>query len=105
MSDTDAFWALADVYVSEPDGEKGTMMGFPCLRRSGTFVACSHRKTGALIVKLSAERVAVHVASGAGEPFAPAKRVFKEWLSVPVAQSSTWEERLAEAWQLAAGAS
>lgn len=101
MSHADTFWALADPYVAEPDGEKGTMMGFPCLRRGGEFVACTHRKSGALIVKLSAEMVQAHISAGRGESFAPAKRTFKEWLSVPPVLSESWGERLAEAWAFA----
>lgn len=74
---------LADELIGSNDRiAGGTMMGFPCLRYGGRFFASLQSGTGRLIVKLPADRVAVLVESGAGAPFAPAGRVFREWVAV-----------------------
>ena len=95
------FWELAEPWLAHEDVERGTMMDFPCLRRSGAFFACVERDGDGLIAKLSREWVAALVASGAGEPFAPAGRVFREWVRVPWSRSGDWEARIAEAWAFA----
>jgi hypothetical protein len=47
------------------------MMGSCCLRVDGEFTAMIHTKTGELIVKLPAGRVAELVEAGTVETFAP----------------------------------
>lgn len=97
------FWELAELFLATGRAERSTMMGFPCLRRAGAFFASLERTTGSLIVKLPADRVEALVEAGTGEPFAPAGRVFREWVSVPEPQPETWSSLLEEAWGHAGG--
>ena len=92
---------LATDWCRKPGVEPGTMMGFPCLRFQGAFMACMHRDATHLIVKLPATRVAALVAQQHGEAFAPAGKVFKEWLAVPVSLEHTFDARMQEAWDFA----
>lgn len=73
------------------------MMGFKCLRSDGAFFATLDHRSGALIVKLPAQRVQALIAEGIGEPFAPAGRVFKEWVSISTFGRSLWTRLLIEA--------
>lgn len=91
------FWKLAESLYAEPAVTRSTMMGFPCLRANGNFFACIERGSGNLIVKLPAERVNELVASGAGIPFAPTGRVFREWVAFPVPDEDEWAALLDEA--------
>ena len=54
-----------------------------------------------MVVKLPAERVAQLLASGNGEPVAPAGKVFKEW--VEIAATEDWGPYLEEALDFAGG--
>jgi hypothetical protein len=101
----DLFEELARPLLKRRQVTRGTMMGFPCLRAKGGFFACVHHDGTNLIVKLPANRVNEAVASGEGEPFAPAGRVFREWLEVPLARSASWNDLLAEAYAFVAGSS
>jgi hypothetical protein len=91
------FWRLAEELYADPAVVRGTMMGFPCLRVSGEFFASLHKDDHHLVVKLPAERVAALVDSGQGQPFAPAGRVFREWVVVPDPDEAEWRALLAEA--------
>ena len=101
---TTAFWLLAEELLGEPDVEKGTLMGTACLRARGKFLATVQRKTGHLVVKLSADRVLEIVEEGVGLPFAPAGRVFKEWVAVPTLDVDVWRGLLREGLQIARAA-
>lgn len=94
---TRLFWQLAERLLVEGRAERGTMMGFPCLRAGGAFFASLERGTGDLVVKLPAGRVAELVAGGTGIPFAPAGRVFREWVASPRADAEAWAALLEEA--------
>ena len=59
------------------------MMGHPCVRLAGRFLASYDDKAGCLVVKLPRERVTELVENGQGDPFAPAGKVFREWVSIP----------------------
>ena len=72
-------------------------MGTDCLRPGGEFLAMADHRSGDLIVKLPAPRVAELVEEGIGRPFSPAGRVFKEWVSVADANERRWRELMAEA--------
>ena len=98
----DQFWAHAEPLLTRADVARSTMMGFPCLRRSGKYFASIHRTGEAMIVKLPAARVQDAIAAGEGEAFAPNGRVFKEWLAIPTAQADTWPALLEEAYAFAA---
>src|SRR5262249_7496937 len=47
-----SFDRLAESLLAQPDVSRSTMMGLPCLRRSGAFFASYDRRTGNLVVKL-----------------------------------------------------
>ena len=75
---------------------EGTIMGSPCLRVGKEFLAMNHHKKEGLVVKLPAGRVAELIEAGQGESFAPAGKVFKEWLAVTEVDEARWRELLAE---------
>lgn len=97
------FWDLAEPLLAEADITEGTIMGFPCLRVGGQYFASVEHKGDRLVIKLPRARVQALVAEGLGEPFAPAGRVFKEWMAVPHALAETWPARMAEARAFVAG--
>jgi hypothetical protein len=53
-------------------------------------------KGSGLVVKLPRQRVAELIAQGVGCQFAPAGKVFQEWVSVPAADSQQWRALLLE---------
>jgi hypothetical protein len=89
--------ALTDDLLYDPAIGRATMMGHPCVRLAGKFVASYDDKAGCLVVKLPRERVAELVENGNGEPFAPAGKVFREWVSIPALDRTLWHTLLAEA--------
>lgn len=93
-----AFWALADDLIAEGRVEEGTMMGHHCLRstQGGGFVATVERSSGDLVAKLPRARVAELIDSGIGAPFAPAGRVFREWVAVSADHVDRWEALVTE---------
>ncbi|MBZ0263034.1 TfoX/Sxy family protein [bacterium] len=91
------FWSIAEKLMQQENVEKGTMMGFPCLRYNGNFFACQHHKTDDLIVKLDASRVTELIEHGTGEPFSPNGRVFREWVLIATVDEGLWRKLLAEA--------
>ena len=88
---------LTDDLLYDPAIGRATMMGFPCVRLAGRFLASYDDKAGCLVVKLPRERVTELVGSGQGEPFAPAGRVFREWVAIPSVDRELWQALLAEA--------
>jgi hypothetical protein len=100
MSDTKAetmFWTLAEELQGE-DGRvvEGTIMNGRCLRVGREFLALVDYKGSGLVVKLPKARVAELIEQGVGQSFAPAGRVFKEWLSVPKPDKRRWRSLLRE---------
>ena len=96
MSD-ELFWDLADeMRAADSALSEGTIMSSRCLRLNGDFLAMPHHKRDGLVVKLPASRVAELVASGTGEPFAPAGRVFKKWVAIPKLDEELWRSLLTE---------
>jgi len=67
------------------------------VRLAGRFVASYDTKADVIVVKLPRERVTGLVESGMGEPFAPAGKVFREWVSIPAVDRGLWRTLLAEA--------
>ncbi len=94
----DRFWDVAEPFLEEGELVEGTMMGHHCLRSANNdgFVATVERSSGNLVVKLPKDRVAALIEAGDGEPFAPAKKVFKEWVAIPAFDEQAWAGLLAE---------
>jgi hypothetical protein len=91
------FWQLAAVLQQEdPRIVEGTLMNGRCLRVGTEFLALVDDKGSGLVVKLPRARVADLIAGGVGQPFAPAGRVFREWLSVPRPDRERWLTLLRE---------
>ena len=93
----DLYDELTDDLLYDPAIGRATMMGYPCVRLAGRFLASYDDKAGGLVVKLPRERVAQLVENGHGDPFAPAGRVFGEWVSISQVDRSLWQTLLAEA--------
>jgi uncharacterized protein (TIGR02453 family) len=104
MTGEDLFWELVEPMYADPAVRRSTMMGLPCVRLAGRFFASLDRRTGALLVKLPADRVTRLIAAGHGEAFAPAGRTFREWVAVPRPDRRRWRGLLAEARAHAGGA-
>ena len=91
MTGEERFWTLASELQKEDDRvELGTIMSSRCLRVGKEFLALYDKKQGGAVVKLPKDRVAALIASGHGAPFAPAGRVFKEWVLVADADRRRW---------------
>jgi hypothetical protein len=91
------FWELAaELAAADPRVVEGTIMNGRCLRVGDEFLALVDYKDSGLVVKLPRGRVAELVAAGLGQPFAPAGRVFREWVSVPSPDRALWRELLQE---------
>jgi hypothetical protein len=99
MSTTDEtlFWELIDeLRADDPRVEEGTIMGGRCARVSGEFLALVDFKGSGLVVKLPRERVDALIATGTGQPFAPAGKVFGEWVAIPHRDRRRWRALLRE---------
>ena len=96
MNGSEALWErLSDELVgSDPAITRSTMMGLPCLRVDGAFFASLDRRSGDLVVKLSGDQVSAMVASGDGRAFAPAGKVFREWVAIEPASEEVWRSAL-----------
>ena len=97
MTAEELFWDLVEPMYADPAVQRSTMMGLPCVRFDGRFFASLDRRTGALLVKLSSERVRQLIGAGHGQPFAPAGRTFREWVAITVPDRRRWQGLLAEA--------
>lgn len=95
----DSFWELAEPHLASGRLVEGTMMGHQCLRSAATngFVATVARMTGNVVIKLPRERVGELIDAGEGDSFAPAGKVFREWVELPDLDEATFETLLAEA--------
>ena len=91
------FWELAaELHGGDPRIVEGTIMSSRCLRVGKEFLALVDYKGSGLVVKLPKSRVAELIEQGKGQSFAPAKKVFKEWLSVPKPDRRRWRAFLKE---------
>ena len=95
------FDELTDDLLYDPAIGRATMMGYPCVRLAGRFLASYDDKARCLVVKLPRDRVTELIENGRGLPFAPAGKVFREWVSIPTVDSSLWQQLLAEAAEFA----
>jgi len=93
----DLYHELTDDLLYDPAIGRATMMGYPCVRLAGRFLACFDDKAACLVVKLPRERVTELVENGHGEPFAPAGKVFREWVLIPTVDRELWQTLLGEA--------
>jgi hypothetical protein len=97
MTKEKLFWELAEELQAEDSRVVGgTIMNGPCLRVRKEFLALYDTKGEGLVVKLPKDRVAGLIELGKGESFAPAGRVFREWLLVPKADRRQWRKLLRE---------
>lgn len=102
MNAAELFWRIAArLSLEDPRVAEGTIMNGRCLRVGGEFLALVDYKDSGLVVKLTRARVDELIAEGVGRPFAPAARVFKEWVSVPRPDARRWEALLREGIALA----
>lgn len=98
------FWKLAaQLHLDDKRVVEGTIMGGRCLRVGKEFLALVDYKGSGLVVKLSRERVSELIASGVGRPFAPAGRVFAEWVAVPDVDARAWRSLLKEGIEFVSG--
>ncbi len=93
----DLFWQLAaELQQEDPRILESTIMNGRCLRVEKEFLALVDGKGAGLVVKLPKGRVAQVIAQGVGRPFAPAGRVFSEWVAVPKLDKRRWRSLLRE---------
>jgi hypothetical protein len=97
----DLYDELTDDLLYDPAIGRATMMGYPCVRLAGKFLASYDDKARCLVVKLPRERVDDLVDQQIGEHFAPAGKVFREWVSVTTVDRGLWQRLLAEAVEFA----
>ena len=91
------FWDLAaELRAKDPRVVEGTIMNGRCLRLGKEFLALVDFKGSGLVVKLPRARVRELIEQGKGRSFAPAGKVFAEWLSVPEPDRRRWRALLAE---------
>lgn len=93
---SDEFWDAAAPLLADGVVEEGTIMGGPCLRSGGEFVGMPHHKGPGIVVKLPRDRVGALVDAGEGAPFAPAGKVFGEWVLVEAHDEDRWTSLLRE---------
>jgi hypothetical protein len=91
------FWRLAaELRADDIRIVEGSIMNGRCLRVGKEFLALVDYKGSGMVVKLPKARVEELIQSGVGQSFAPAGRVFKEWLSVPRPDRRLWLALLRE---------
>src|SRR5215831_16773341 len=91
------FWRLAaEMRARDPRIQEGTIMNGRCLRVGKEFLALVDYKGSGLVVKLPKTRVEELVDAGVGKAFAPAGKIFREWLSVPKPDGMLWRKLLRE---------
>jgi hypothetical protein len=96
-SPEELFWQLAaELQREDPRIQEGTIMSGRCLRVGKEFLALVDYKGSGLVVKLPKERVAELIEAGVGKSFAPAGKVFREWLAVPEPDRRRWRALLRE---------
>ncbi len=94
---TDEFWDACAPLMAEGRLVEGTLMSGTCARTpEGEFVAMPHHKGEGIVVKLPRDRVAELIDEGVGQSFAPARKVFKEWVLVEAHDEEHWQALLGE---------
>lgn len=87
---SEEFWDAAAPLLADGVLEEGTIMGGPCVRTSGEFVGMPHHKGDGIVVKLPRDDVAAMIDAGEGAAFAPAGKIFKEWVLVEAHDEVRW---------------
>jgi hypothetical protein len=84
--------AIADRLTSESNIARSQMFGMPCLKVNGNVFLGFHG--GALAFKLSGQAHAEALAVEGAVLFDPSNRgrPMKEWVQIPAAQSSRWND-------------
>ncbi|MFA9566011.1 MAG: hypothetical protein ACERLM_15115 [Acidimicrobiales bacterium] len=96
-SQSEPFWETAEPLMAEGILEEGTIMGGRCVRTTvGEFVGMPNHEGPGLVVKLSRDRVDELIGAGRGQSFAPAGKVFKEWVLVEDHDAEEWDALLRE---------
>jgi len=93
----DLYDELTDDLLYDPAIGRSTMMGYPCVRLAGRYLASYDGTVGQLVVKLPGDRVAELVRAGTGDEFSPAGKVFREWVAIPTIDRRLWQSLLTEA--------
>ena len=93
------FWDVAQPLMTAGRAEEGELMRSRCIRVGKEFLAMPEYRTGDLVVKLPRERVDELIHAGTGLAFAPAKKVFREWVQVPERDEALWSTLLAEGFE------
>jgi hypothetical protein len=97
VTDESMFWELIEeLQLEDPRVEEGTIMGGRGARVAGEFLGLVDFKGSGLVVKLPRARVQELIDEGVGQPFAPAGKVFKEWVSIPQRDRRRWRAMLRE---------
>lgn len=97
MDPNDLFWELAsELQARHARVVEGTIMNGRCLRVGKEFLALVDFKGSGLVVKLPRARVEELIQKGVGRSFAPAGKVFREWVSIPGPDRSLWKSLLEE---------
>lgn len=92
-----SYAAAINKALQEEGVEESTMMGTPCLRYKGDFMAMMFEKEDSLIIKVSADRVNEIIENGEGNEFNFTKKKFKEWVLIPSEFEDTYEGYVLEA--------
>lgn len=74
----------------------GTIIGGRCAPIPGELLALVDFKGLGLVVKFPSERDAALIAQGKRQPFAPAAKVFREWIAVPRRDRRRWRALILE---------
>lgn len=93
------FWDVAQPLMAAGKAEEGELMRSRCIRVGKEFLAMPEYRTGDLVVKLPRGRVDELIEAGQGLAFAPAKKVFREWVQVPERDEALWTALLDEGYE------
>jgi len=93
------FWDVAQPLMAAGRAEEGELMRSRCIRVGKEFLAMPEYRTGDLVVKLPRGRVDELIEAGQGLAFAPAKKVFREWVQVPERDEALWTALLDEGYE------
>jgi hypothetical protein len=78
------FWDIIDeLRLRDARLEEGTVIGGRCARVAGEFLGLVDFKGSGMVIKLPRNRVAELINEGIGQPFAPAGKMFREWIAIP----------------------